>query len=109
MNEQDTQTVERVKAAIAEALGDAYDCTRVWEAWSVGTMTENDFFLVSDDGDRLDDLARAAIAAMQPDDAAQIRQCKRMIEAGANPQDMRDLGFAQEHIDAAIAELEAEQ
>lgn len=42
-----------------------------------------------------------------PDDAAQIRQCKLMIEAGANPQDMRDLGFAQAHIDAAIAEAEA--
>lgn len=42
-----------------------------------------------------------------PDDSAQIRQCKRMIEAGANPQDMRDLGFEQAHIDAAIAETEA--
>jgi len=44
-----------------------------------------------------------------PDDAAQIRQCKLMIEAGANPQDMRDLGFEQPHIDAAIAELGAEE
>ena len=40
-------------------------------------------------------------------DAAQIRQCKRMIEVGANPQDMRDLGFEQEHIDAAIEEMGA--
>ena len=40
-----------------------------------------------------------------PADAAQIRQCKLMIEARANPQDMRDLGFEQDHIDAAIAEL----
>ena len=35
---------------------------------------------------------------------AQIDQCRRMILEGANPQDMRDLGFSQGAIDAAIDE-----
>lgn len=44
-----------------------------------------------------------------PAEAAQIRQCKLMIEAGANPLDMHYLGFEQAHIDAAFAELGAEE
>lgn len=28
---------------LAYLLGDTYICTRVWEAWEVGTMTEEDF------------------------------------------------------------------
>lgn len=50
--------------------------------------------------------ARSLTPAMQ----AQIDQCRRMLADGANPQDMRDLGFAQAAINAAIdAEKEAEQ
>tara|TARA_R100000306_G_C4263050_1_gene86285 strand:+ start:128 stop:286 length:159 start_codon:yes stop_codon:yes gene_type:complete len=33
---------------------------------------------------------------------AQIDQCRRMLAEGANPQDMRDLGYAQAAINAAI-------
>jgi hypothetical protein len=29
-------------------LGDTYACTRVWEAWQVGTMTEDDFQAVTE-------------------------------------------------------------
>ena len=42
-----------------------------------------------------------------PAEAAQIRQCKRMIDAGANSDELKHLDFEQEHIDAAIAELGA--
>jgi hypothetical protein len=55
---------ERVRDAIAEALGSAYDCLRVWEAWSVGTMSRDDFSLIADDEERLYELTDAAIAAM---------------------------------------------
>lgn len=30
-------------AELAEVLRDVYVCTRLWEAWQVGTMTEGDF------------------------------------------------------------------
>lgn len=55
---------EAVKQAIAEALGEALDCTRVWSAWSYGTMRPNDFQLVAEDDGRLDEIADAAISAM---------------------------------------------
>lgn len=67
--------------ATAEAIGDAYDCVRVWEAWSVGTMTSDDFLPVADDGDRVAEIARAAIAAWhsstaKPSDKQQAnREC----------------------------------
>lgn len=54
----------RVMDAVAEALGDAYDCLRVWQAWGVGTMGPDDFILVSDDVERIAEIADAAIAAM---------------------------------------------
>ena len=60
------EQLEQVKEAISEALGDAYDCTRVWSAWSHGTMTDDDFTPVSDDNDRLSEIASAAINAINP-------------------------------------------
>lgn len=34
---------------IAQAIGgDAYDCVRVWSAWGVGTMSEDDFIQIVD-------------------------------------------------------------
>ena len=55
---------EFVMDAIAQALGDAYDCTRVWSAWGYGTMSHDDFQLIAEDGDRLREIADAAIMAM---------------------------------------------
>ena len=60
----DVTAFEAVQQAIADAIGDACDCTRVWEAWSVGTMTQDDFVLVTDDPDRLHEITMSAIAAM---------------------------------------------
>ena len=53
-----------VMDAIAQALGDAYDCTRVWSAWGYGTMSHDDFQLIAEDGDRLREIVDAAIMAM---------------------------------------------
>lgn len=55
---------EFVMDAIAQALGDAYDCTRVWSAWGYGTMSQDDFHLIAEDGDRLSEIADAAIMVM---------------------------------------------
>jgi len=55
--------IERACEAVAAALGDACDCGRVWSAWRIGTMSEDDFFLVSEDQDRVREIAVAAIEA----------------------------------------------
>jgi ribosomal protein L37AE/L43A len=62
-----------VRDAIAEALGDAYDCTRVWSAWQVGTMDQNDFSLIVEDDSRLDELAEAAIQAYDNSEVTRLR------------------------------------
>lgn len=52
-----------VHDALANEIGsDAYDCTRVWGGWSVGTMTQDDFVPVIE---RLDDISRAVIHALK--------------------------------------------
>ncbi|MBD9406232.1 hypothetical protein IB236_12865 [Acidovorax sp. ACV02] len=60
---QDMELPESVVDAVAAALGDAYDCTRTWSAWSYGTMGSDDFLLVAEDGERVAEIARAAINA----------------------------------------------
>lgn len=53
-----------VESAVAAALGDAYDCIRVWDAWSYGTMGPDDFLSVAGDADRVAEISDAAMAAM---------------------------------------------
>lgn len=60
----DPETREQVCTAVAESLGDAYDCTRVWAAWDVGTMSQDDFHRVADDDGRVGEIADAAIVAL---------------------------------------------
>ena len=61
----DHETVVRVKAAIAEALGSrAMDCKRTWSAWSYGTMGEEDFVPIINDDERLTEITMAAIEAL---------------------------------------------
>ena len=62
----DDARLERTMDAIAQALGDAYDCTRAWSAWQVGTMSEDDFVPIVEQPDRLAEIAQAAINAVQP-------------------------------------------
>jgi hypothetical protein len=63
--ELDDQHREAVHQAVAEALGGAYDCQRVWEAWGVGTMGPDDFVPVAEDSDRVAEIADAAIEAFR--------------------------------------------
>lgn len=60
---EDAALPEAVIDAVAESLGDAYDCWRVWSAWSYGTMGPDDFSMVAEDGDRVAEIATAAIEA----------------------------------------------
>lgn len=53
-------TREVMRDLIAEVIGgDTYDCTRVWSAWGVGTMSEDDFVPVVEQEERLYELADA--------------------------------------------------
>lgn len=61
--QQDDDLPDSVLDAVAAALGDAYDCGRVWSAWSYGTMGPDDFSMIAEDGDRVAEIARAAIDA----------------------------------------------
>ena len=53
----------RLRDLIAEAIGgDTYDCTRVWSAWGVGTMSDDDFVPVVEQDERLYEIADSVLA-----------------------------------------------
>ena len=56
-----------VKALIRSLLPDGFFCTRVWEAWMVGTMTQDDFEPI--DCDRVADEILEALRARGKDNA----------------------------------------
>ena len=58
------EKAEKADEAIRDALGDAYDCLRVWSAWSYGAMGPDDFSLVAEDSDRVAEIRNAAAAAL---------------------------------------------
>lgn len=55
---------DRLRESLAETLGEAMDCTRVWEAWGVGTMGPNDFQIITEDDERLEEIVDAALSAL---------------------------------------------
>lgn len=57
---------DKVVQALTEVLDgqEALHCTRVWEGWSYGTMSENDFSRVADDQDALEEIADAVLLAI---------------------------------------------
>lgn len=63
MSAHTKEQMHAVRDALAQALGDAYDCTRVWSAWNVGTMSQDDFVPVTEDDERLHELTIAALDA----------------------------------------------
>jgi hypothetical protein len=49
---------DSLRDAIAQAIGgDTYDCVRVWSAWGVGTMSDDDFIPIVDHEERLYEIA----------------------------------------------------
>ena len=61
---------EKLIDALAQSLTGSYDCMRVWSAWGVGTMGEEDFNPISDDRHRLEEIADELITAMAQGDKA---------------------------------------
>lgn len=53
---------DRLADALHESLNSVYDCTRVWEAWSYGTMTANDFHPTQDRAGEIADEIIGALA-----------------------------------------------
>lgn len=55
----DRETLRDVIAAVIG--GDAYDCTRVWSSWGVGTMSDDDFLPIVEQEERLYELVDACL------------------------------------------------
>lgn len=53
---------DSLRDIIAQAIGvDTYDCTRVWSAWGIGTMSDDDFIKIVDQEERLYEIADACL------------------------------------------------
>lgn len=59
-----TLDTAKLDSAITEALGEAYDCIRVWSAWGYGTMGPDDFRLVAGDPGRVAEIRDAVLKAL---------------------------------------------
>ena len=55
---------EEITEAVKGALDDALLCSRVWEAWTHNTMTEDDFSQASDNEEFVEQIVDAVIAAL---------------------------------------------
>jgi hypothetical protein len=79
-NQQNLNEAQRaaVRDAIAAALTGVYYCGRVWSAWNIGTMSQDDFQPAADVDEVLDGLTDAAMAAMSPPAAEKVAcpECK---------------------------------
>lgn len=53
------QQRDQLREAVAENCTDMYWCDRVWEGWSAGTMSQDDFHPAEECDDFLEDVARA--------------------------------------------------
>ena len=78
MTDHQQDAIEAVKAELD--YQEAMHCTRVWEAWRYGTMTEEDFVNVSED----DECVQALIAAAEPH---LRKKWAEEIREGVNPPD----------------------
>jgi hypothetical protein len=69
-----------IREEIRKVLLDTYACTRVWEAWQVGTMTDDDFHPAWEDDDILDGIEVAVKAQVESETAApraEVEEAKR--------------------------------
>jgi hypothetical protein len=89
-------TDEQLTDIIAAGLSGTYHCTRVWEAWSVGTMSQDDFEPV-DESDTPGEIAQAIRAAITQAPAAEHMQAHRAaaLEEAAKVCEDWEKGFRQ--------------
>lgn len=95
MTTTDTDALtERIAGKIRQALdaGEAMQCTRVWEAWHYGTMTDEDFVDASD-GPLAEEIATAVLSAVAVEvrkaKAEALREAARYFAGGLHCADMR--------------------
>lgn len=102
-----TTVRERVCEAVANALGEAYDCLRTWSAWGVGTMSPSDFVLVAEDDDRVGEIADAALAAVTApaEEVAPVKNAFGMTLPVSTPEDEKQA--LRDMLEDARSELEA--
>jgi len=60
------QVRDQVRDAVAEALSGTYYCNRVWSAWGVGTMSEDDFAPANEDDNILDNVVDSVLKVLRP-------------------------------------------
>lgn len=76
---------DRATDAVRTVLAgqEALHCTRVWEAWQHGTMSEDDFSQVADDEDAVAEIVSAALGLVspQPSEATEIPMFAGMLNA----------------------------
>jgi hypothetical protein len=72
-------TVEQIADLVRDHLTSVYVCTRVWNAWQVGTMTEDDFIPASEI-EMADEIAEAVFALL-PAPAQQPLTLREMAAA----------------------------
>ena len=59
------EALDRMREAVAEVISETtYTCSRVWEAWHYGTMTDEDFSPAWEDGVLLTEVVQAVLAAL---------------------------------------------
>ncbi|MEQ8308050.1 MAG: hypothetical protein RIA09_15950 [Hoeflea sp.] len=68
-----------ITSALGDQLSGAYDCDRCWSAWSVGTMTSNDFHEIEG---RLDEIVEDVFKAVMS--SPEIKRAIHMQEAIEN-------------------------
>ena len=95
---------ELARYRLAQALGDAYDCNRVWEAWSYGTMSQDDFSMVAEDDDRLYEIVEAVCAPL----LSSIAELEKQVAEFETKWDETDaaLAEAESRIDALSKDAE---
>lgn len=89
----DDQLREALRDALSITLGQAMDCTRVWTAWQAGTMTEDDFQLLADNDERLDELTDAVLEQL----AKHANQPAPTVPAGDALDEAAIIALAKEH------------
>ncbi len=60
---------DAISNALLSSLGTVYDCTRVWSAWSHGTMGPDDFVPLDMQDDRIEEVVDAVISALPASNA----------------------------------------
>lgn len=68
---------EEIRNKVSNALynvlegQEAMHCTRVWEAWSYGTMSDDDFDLVVNDTDAMEEIIESVVRALTGEGAGE--------------------------------------